>query len=212
VAVDALTVSFRPARSALWVAHSRAHDDGYETIWLPRDVELPAILRSGRHMTAFLSLDSTLAHADLIAARSAKRPVHVINGRVERLVDAAVADLAVAAARRQDMPLSQRLLAERVRIDSSAAASRSHTSRVFTRATGMTLSRYRQRMRVVAAVRAIASRDDSLATIAAETGFANQAHLSRSLVGATGSTPTSLRRRFHTGSPVSAGSGELDPV
>jgi transcriptional regulator GlxA family with amidase domain len=67
---------------------------------------------------------------------------------------------------------------------------------VFKTATGMTLSHYRQRSRLVAAIRRIASGDGTFASIATETGFAAHAHLTRSLAQATGSSPKALRARF----------------
>lgn len=197
--VDALSVSFRSAGAEIWVRHTGGHDDAYEVVRLARGAALPASLRTVRHATALLSVESVLAHGDLLAARRAAGPEAVLADRLARLTAALSRDLRAAAERGAEPTASQRRLAERIRLGAAAAASRSHTSRAFHHATGETLSGYRRRLRVAAAVRAIASGDDVFARVAAEAGFADHAHLSRTLLAATGSTPTQLRRRFRAG-------------
>jgi AraC-like DNA-binding protein len=72
-----------------------------------------------------------------------------------------------------------------------------HLSRVFHRATGIRLTAYRHRLRVRAALDDLAEDPGSgLAVIAARHGFADQAHLTRSIRAATGATPAVLRRRL----------------
>jgi AraC-like DNA-binding protein len=66
-------------------------------------------------------------------------------------------------------------------------------SRLFHRYTGITLHRYRIRLRVAAALDRLAGGVDSLAVLAAELGFADQAHLSRVVRQSTGLTPGRLR-------------------
>jgi AraC-like DNA-binding protein len=74
------------------------------------------------------------------------------------------------------------------------AVSPYHLSRVFHRTTGVTLRRYRIRLRTVAALDALADdRSRGLAAIAAELGFADQAHLTRTLREETGQPPGRLR-------------------
>lgn len=196
VTIDALTVSYRSMRSELWVQHTANHHDNLEIIRLRRNADLPGIVASARHATARLSMDCILAHADLLAARSRSLPAQAIDVRLARLVELMLRDLSVTLLRPVDVLPSHRHLAERVRFSGDAAASRSHTSRVFKRATGMTLSHYRQRSRLVAAIRRIASGESTLASIATETGFADHSHLTRSLTQATGTTPKALRARF----------------
>lgn len=197
VTVDTQTVSFRSVRSELWVRHAAGHHDNLEIIRLGRRSELPAPLTRTGHATARLSMDCFLAQADVLAARSRAGSEAVVQDRLQRLTQLLLRDLAAAVSQRHDLCPSHHHLAERVRFSADAGASRSHTSRVFKRATGMTLSHYRQRGRVAAAVRRIATNDGTLADIASDVGFADQAHLCRSLVRATGCTPTTLRKRFH---------------
>jgi AraC-like DNA-binding protein len=74
-----------------------------------------------------------------------------------------------------------------------------HLSRVFRRTTGCTITRYRMRLRLEAALYQLASGETDLATLAVETGFSDQAHLTRLLRREIGQTPGSLRRMFATG-------------
>ncbi|MCK2218525.1 AraC family transcriptional regulator [Actinomadura sp. ATCC 31491] len=69
-----------------------------------------------------------------------------------------------------------------------------HLSRVFHRETGMTLSRYRNRMRVLLALDAIEDGHRDLAGLAAELGFADHAHLTRTVRRECGHPPRELRR------------------
>jgi AraC-like DNA-binding protein len=66
-------------------------------------------------------------------------------------------------------------------------------SRLFHRFTGVTLHRYRMRLRVNAALDRLADGAGSLAALAAELGFADQAHLTRVLRDSTGLPPGRLR-------------------
>jgi AraC-like DNA-binding protein len=74
-----------------------------------------------------------------------------------------------------------------------------HLSRVFRRTTGCTISGYRIRLRLRAALDQLASGETDLARLATETGFADQAHLTRLLRREIGQTPGVLRRMFETG-------------
>jgi AraC-like DNA-binding protein len=66
-------------------------------------------------------------------------------------------------------------------------------SRLFHRLTGVTLHRYRTRLRVTAALDRLSESTDSLAALAAELGFADQAHLTRVIRAMTGLPPGRLR-------------------
>jgi AraC-like DNA-binding protein len=74
------------------------------------------------------------------------------------------------------------------------AVSPHHLSRTFREATGHTISRHRVRLRVRALLERLAGGDHELARLAAELGFADQSHLTRSVRAETGTTPGLLRR------------------
>ncbi|MEU4239992.1 AraC family transcriptional regulator [Actinoplanes sp. NPDC026619] len=72
-----------------------------------------------------------------------------------------------------------------------------HLSRMFRRATGCTLSTYRRRLRVRAALDELPDAPD-LADLAVRTGFADQAHMTRSIRQETGRTPAVLTRELRS--------------
>jgi len=74
-----------------------------------------------------------------------------------------------------------------------------HLSRVFGAATGHSVARHRMRLRTRAALERLAGGDDDLAGLAAETGFADQSHLTRVLRAEAGATPAALRRALRSG-------------
>jgi len=67
-------------------------------------------------------------------------------------------------------------------------------SRAFTRELGVSLTRYRNRVRVGRALDRLEGGESSLSTLAADLGYADQAHLSRTMRDELGHTPTALRR------------------
>jgi AraC-like DNA-binding protein len=70
-----------------------------------------------------------------------------------------------------------------------------HLSRLFPQHVGMTLSKYRNALRTRTALEAIAAGAPSLARLAAELGFADQAHLTRTVHRLTGRPPSAHRTR-----------------
>ncbi|WP_410581774.1 helix-turn-helix transcriptional regulator [Amycolatopsis sp. lyj-108] len=66
-------------------------------------------------------------------------------------------------------------------------------SRAFTRELGVSLTHYRNRVRVARALDRLENGDTSLAVLAADLGFADQAHLCRTVRAHLGHTPTALR-------------------
>lgn len=67
-------------------------------------------------------------------------------------------------------------------------------SRAFPRELGVSLTRYRNRIRVGRALDRLEAGERELARLAADLGFADQAHLTRTVREHTGSTPAALRR------------------
>ncbi|MET9324710.1 AraC family transcriptional regulator [Streptomyces sp. NPDC003038] len=74
-------------------------------------------------------------------------------------------------------------------------------SRSFTRELGVSLTRYRNRVRIGRALDRLDAGEDSLATLAADLGFSDQAHLCRTMRQYLGHTPTALRRLLVPRSP-----------
>jgi AraC-like DNA-binding protein len=66
-------------------------------------------------------------------------------------------------------------------------------SRGFRRSYGTSPKRYRLELRAIRAARLLPGWQGSIAALAAETGFADQAHLTRAMVALTGQTPNRLR-------------------
>ena len=67
-------------------------------------------------------------------------------------------------------------------------------SRAFTRELGVSLTRYRNRVRVGRVLDRLERGERRLAVLAADLGFADQAHLCRTVRAHVGHTPTQLRR------------------
>jgi AraC-like DNA-binding protein len=67
-------------------------------------------------------------------------------------------------------------------------------SRGFSRELGMSLTHYRNRTRVSRALDRLAAGEPSLGVLAADLGFADQAHLTRTVRSYVGHTPSALRR------------------
>ena len=73
-------------------------------------------------------------------------------------------------------------------------------SRAFSREAGMSLTHYRNRVRVSRALERLAAGERSLAVLAADLGFSDQAHLTRTVRAHAGHTPAALRRLLRPGS------------
>jgi AraC-like DNA-binding protein len=76
-----------------------------------------------------------------------------------------------------------------------ACCSPFHLSRRFHSRIGMPMSAYRLRLRVHEAHARIAAGEQNLARLAAELGFADHSHMTRTLREQLGVTPTAIRRR-----------------
>jgi AraC-like DNA-binding protein len=74
-------------------------------------------------------------------------------------------------------------------------------SRAFTRELGVSLTHYRNRVRVSNALDRLEQGEPSLATLATDLGFADQAHLTRTIRSHLGHTPKALRRLLTHPSP-----------
>jgi len=111
---------------------------------------------------------------------------------------------ATALARRRVVAEARELLVENpgataIELASHVAISPHHLSRVFKAETGQTISRYRNRLRVRLALERISEGEACLARLAADLGFADQAHLARVVGNELGLPPSALRRRLVRG-------------
>jgi AraC-like DNA-binding protein len=185
--LDPVTAYFERPGEEQQVAHPVDGGDACTQLTLPTEYVLdgpePQFTEARVDLAQRLLLrcsdgDEFVDRAVAIADRLFARPAPV---RARRFVDHARE--AIAA----DPTLG---LQELARI---AAVSPHHLSRTFRAETGETISRYRNRVRVRAALERIADGEDSLARLAAELGFADQAHLSRVVRGELRRTPSELR-------------------
>jgi AraC-like DNA-binding protein len=182
-------------------------DDVCTFVSLPRS-EYEALTR-GAVLSADAPVLTTAAvdvrHRTLVARSYAGAEPHELAERAVVLVGSVLAGLlpdAVAAG----FPRPARRVVDDVRqvlaedpgaplqeLAGAAGLSSYHVSRVFRRTTGVTISAFRSRLRVRRALEQLAGGQRDLARLAAETGFADQAHLTRSIRRETGSTPAQLR-------------------
>ncbi|WP_406503227.1 helix-turn-helix domain-containing protein [Streptomyces sp. NBC_00212] len=99
----------------------------------------------------------------------------------------------IAAAREaitEAHPLSDTLLS----LAKLLGASPYRLSRAFPRELGVTVTHYRQRVRIGRALDRLEAGENSLSTLAADLGYADQTHLTRTMRQHLGHTPTALRR------------------
>ena len=73
---------------------------------------------------------------------------------------------------------------------------RFHVSRVFSRATGMTLSQFRNRVRVALALDRLADGHENLARLSADLGFVDESHLSQVVRAYAGERLSEIRPRL----------------
>jgi len=112
---------------------------------------------------------------------------------------------ATAAARRRLVSQARAALAADPRLglielSRVAGCSPHHLSRVFTQLAGCTVSQYRNRLRVTSALQRIGDGEQDLGALAADLGFSDHAHLTRTIRAATGHPPTTCRALL-TGPP-----------
>ncbi|HEX9336715.1 MAG TPA: helix-turn-helix transcriptional regulator [Pseudonocardiaceae bacterium] len=148
-----------------------------------------------------------LAHRRFVAAARDGDVDYAMTEHLLALLATALAQVAVGPIPATDRPADRAVVAaarEAVAADHPASAgllsladllgvSPYRLSRAFTRELGVSLTRYRNRIRVGRAVDRIADGETSLGALAADLGFADQAHLTRTVRGQLGCTPSGLR-------------------
>jgi AraC-like DNA-binding protein len=152
--------------------------------------------------TVYIDAHLDLAHRRFLAARGSADPAEhllaLLSSAVTQTIpgptpsSAAGSGPFVAAARaaihaghpaaRELFPLAEHLGVSPYRL-----------SRAFTREVGVSLTHYRNRVRVSHALDRLEQGETNLATLAADLGFADQSHLTRTLRTHLNQTPTTLR-------------------
>ena len=88
------------------------------------------------------------------------------------------------------------------------AVSPHHLSRVFHASTGITVPAYRNQLRVREALERLADGERSLTSLATDLGFADHAHMARTVRRETGAAPSDLRRLLATAKPPKPAPGD----
>ncbi len=126
-----------------------------------------------------LELATDVAEA---AHRQSERPG---SGQVTQACRRLVSDAREALAADSNLALTQLALL--------LSVSSHHLSRTFSRVTGRGVARHRVELRICAALDRLQDGEDNFARLAADLGFADQAHLTRTLREHTRRTPSELR-------------------
>ncbi|TQC50811.1 AraC family transcriptional regulator [Rhodococcus sp. WS4] len=177
-------------RSGLWRAI--AGDDwvlGRSDVYVDARVDLlhRRLLLAGRIGDVDYALAEEIVRLVAVAAHAASQ------GRSTGRRRGGLPDDAVAAAARaavlDDEPGSEGLIPLAERFGMSPFA----LSRAFSAVMGVSLTRYRNRVRVGLALERIEHGDRDLAGLAADLGFSDQAHMTRTIRVHLGETPTALR-------------------
>jgi AraC-like DNA-binding protein len=175
-------------------------------LWRTLVGDAPLLDRSSLYVDGRLDL----AHRQLLAAARAadtdyaavESLVHLVATVVRQVVAtttpdsdrARAGDRALVAQARGVIGDGQPAAAGLVPLATLLGVSPYRLSRAFTRELGVSLTRYRNRVRIAHALDRLEAGEPSLATLAADLGFADQAHLCRTVREHLGHTPTALRR------------------
>ena len=122
----------------------------------------------------------------------------VARGRIDRV--------RILMAERPDLPWTVEALAR------AAEYSPYHFAHLFRRHTGTSVHRYLKDLRLAAALALIESGEGSLASVAADVGFAHHSHLTASVRRRLGVTPRALRDHLNLGFAHGLGSAVADPT
>ena len=147
--------------------------------------------------------DAHFAVAEQLTALVVGAVRQVVNGPLPGSGRSADADAAMVAAARAAILVGHPSADGLFPLAELLGVSPYRLSRAFPRTVGVSLTRFRNRVRVGRAVDRLAQGEPSLATLAADLGFADQAHLTRMVREHLGDTPTALRRLL-AAAPVGA--------
>ena len=173
--------------------------------------------------TVYVDARLDLAHRHFLAAARTGDTAFELAEALLPLLSTALAQLAPMPVRRGRAPASSEMIVEGAREAIAAghpaadgllplaeflAVSPYQLSRAFTRELGISLTHYRNRVRVGRALDHLEGGAANLALLAAELGFADQAHLTRTVRRHAGRTPAALRRLLAPpGSPTQGSRG-----
>lgn len=153
----------------------------------------------GRAGALYVDARIDLAHRLLLRATRAADPDYAVAERLIQLLDGADRgapdkDRAVVEAAREAIRTNHPAAEGLLPLARLLGVSPYRLSRSFHSLVGTPLTRYRNRVRVGAALDRIERGETSLARLAADLGFADQAHLTRTVRAHLGHTPRQLRR------------------
>jgi AraC-like DNA-binding protein len=172
-----------------------------DELWSDVAGEAPRSARSSVYVDAAVDL----AHRRTLAAARSGDVDYATTEELVRLLALAVgvagtgrpanpADRTLAAAARSAIVTADPAAASLTGLARRLGASPTRLSRAFTVHVGVSLTRFRNRVRVGWALDRIEAGEPSLAAVAAELGFADQAHLTRTVRAHVGRPPAALRR------------------
>jgi AraC-like DNA-binding protein len=159
-----------------------------------------ALWRADVHPAIYVDARLDLAHRRLLRAAGSQDVSFAVAEELLGVLAVAArspvlplpGDRAVLVAAREAVlsfdPSSRGLLA----LAASLGVSPYRLSRVFTRSMGVSLTQYRNRVRVGRALDRLEAGERNLAVLAADLGFADQAHLTRTVRAHVGTTPRAL--------------------
>lgn len=159
-----------------------------------------ALCRAAARSDFYVDAQVDLAHRMLLAARSdpdyalVEQLLALLSATVGLLPAGSAGDRTLVAAAREailaEVPAARGLFP----LADHLAVSPYRLSRAFPRQLGVSVTRYRNRVRVGRAMERLEQGERNLARLAADLGFADQAHLTRTVREHTGCTPAALRR------------------
>lgn len=137
-----------------------------------------------------------LAHRRLLAAADDVDYglVEALLGLLGREPGVRPADRLLVTRAREAIAADDRHAGDLLSLAAALGVSPYRLSRAFTQSLGVSLTRYRNRVRVGRVLDRLERGERELATLAADLGFADQSHLCRTVAAHVGHTPTVLRR------------------
>jgi len=149
-----------------------------------------------RGTTLYVDARLDLAHRRLLAAEDVdyaltEELLHLLAIALRR---PAASGGVVAGAAREAIDAGHPAAASLLGLAELLGVSPYRLSRAFSRDVGISLTRYRNRVRVGKVLDSLEAGEESLSALAADLGFADQAHLCRTVRDHLGHTPTALRR------------------